>query len=457
MSETSIKIDHIIDELLEEKKFATIKDILSTINASEVIVLFEHIDKKEVPVIFRLLPKDTAAEAFMEMDHDFQELLIKSFSDSELKAVLDELYANDTADIIEEMPANVVERILNQVDPAIRKDINQLLQYPENSAGSIMTTEYVSLRLGMTVGEAINHIRNNGIDKKSFYACYVTKNRKLIGRISVKDLLLAKDDSVIIDDLMKTNVISVNTLDDKEEVAKLLSQYNYYALPVVDRDGRMVGIISFDDALDVMEDEATEDIEIMGGMTPSEKTYLRSSPLDLFRHRIGWLLLLMVSATFTGLIITNFENALAVQVVLAAFIPMLMDTGGNSGSQSSVTIIRALSLGEIEFRDIPKIVFKEFFTAFLCGLVLSCACFTKLMVIDRIILGNESVTLLVALTVCVTMWATVIIAKLIGCSLPLCAKKLGFDPAVMASPFITTIVDAVSLLVYFGIAKALLF
>lgn len=457
MSETSIKIDHIIDELLEEKKFATIKDILSTINASEVIVLFEHIDKKEVPVIFRLLPKDTAAEAFMEMDHDFQELLIKSFSDSELKAVLDELYANDTADIIEEMPANVVERILNQVDPAIRKDINQLLQYPENSAGSIMTTEYVSLRLGMTVGEAINHIRNNGIDKKSFYACYVTKNRKLIGRISVKDLLLAKDDSVIIDDLMKTNVISVNTLDDKEEVAKLLSQYNYYALPVVDRDGRMVGIISFDDALDVMEDEATEDIEIMGGMTPSEKTYLRSSPLDLFRHRIGWLLLLMVSATFTGLIITNFENALAVQVVLAAFIPLLMDTGGNSGSQSSVTIIRALSLGEIEFRDIPKIVFKEFFTAFLCGLVLSCACFAKLMVIDRIILGNESVTLLVALTVCVTMWATVIIAKLIGCSLPLCAKKLGFDPAVMASPFITTIVDAVSLLVYFGIAKALLF
>jgi len=355
------------------------------------------------------------------------------------------------------MKRNIVERILNQVDPAIRKDINQLLQYPENSAGSIMTTEYVSLRLGMTVGEAINHIRNNGIDKKSFYACYVTKNRKLIGRISVKDLLLAKDDSVIIDDLMKTNVISVNTLDDKEEVAKLLSQYNYYALPVVDRDGRMVGIISFDDALDVMEDEATEDIEIMGGMTPSEKTYLRSSPLDLFRHRIGWLLLLMVSATFTGLIITNFENALAVQVVLAAFIPMLMDTGGNSGSQSSVTIIRALSLGEIEFRDIPKIVFKEFFTAFLCGLVLSCACFAKLMVIDRIILGNESVTLLVALTVCVTMWATVIIAKLIGCSLPLCAKKLGFDPAVMASPFITTIVDAVSLLVYFGIAKALLF
>ncbi|MCR5172461.1 MAG: magnesium transporter [Treponema sp.] len=457
MSETSIKIDHIIYELLEEKKFATIKDILSTINASEVIVLFEHIDKKEVPVIFRLLPKDTAADAFMEMDHDFQELLIKSFSDSELKAVLDELYANDTADIIEEMPANVVERILNQVDPAIRKDINQLLQYPENSAGSIMTTEYVSLRLGITVGEAINHIRNTGINKKSFYACYVTKNRKLIGRISVKDLLLAKDDSVIIDDLMKTNVISVNTLDDKEEVAKLLSQYNYYALPVVDRDGRMVGIISFDDALDVMEDEATEDIEIMGGMTPSEKTYLRSSPLDLFKHRIGWLLLLMVSATFTGLIITNFENALAVQVVLAAFIPMLMDTGGNSGSQSSVTIIRALSLGEIEFRDIPKIVFKEFFTAFLCGLVLSCACFTKLMVIDRIILGNESVTLLVALTVCVTMWATVIIAKLIGCSLPLCAKKLGFDPAVMASPFITTIVDAVSLLVYFGIAKALLF
>ena len=457
MAEVSIKIDHIISDLIEEKKFSTIKDILSTISASEVCVLFEHIEKHHVPMVFRLLPKDTAADAFMEMDSDFQEMLIRSFSDSELKAILDELYANDTADIIEEMPANVVDRILNQVDPSIRKDINQLLQYPENSAGSIMTTEYVSLRLGTTVGEAINHIRRTGIDKKSFYACYVTQNKKLIGRLSVKDLLLAKDDTTKIDDLMKTNVISVNTLDDKEEVAKLLSQYNYYALPVVDKDGRMVGIISFDDALEVMEDEATEDIEIMGGMTPSEKTYLRSTPFDLFRHRIVWLLLLMVSATFTGLIITNFESALAVQVVLTAFIPMLMDTGGNSGSQSSVTIIRALSLGEIEFRDIPKIIAKEIFTALLCGLVLALACCVKMMVVDRFLLGNTDVTPSVVAVVCLTMCLTVVVAKLIGCSLPLIAKRLGFDPAVMASPFITTIVDAVSLLVYFGIATLVLF
>lgn len=457
MAELTATFEGTIQTLLEEKKFSTIKDVITTMAASDIAALFERIEEKQVPVLFRILPKDTAADVFVEMDSDFQEQLVRGFSDSELKAILDELYANDTADLIEELPANVVERVLRQVDPGTRNAVNQLLKYPENSAGSIMTTEYVSLKLGTTVGEAINQIRRTGVDKKSFYACYVTKNRKLLGRLSVKDLLLAKDDGMKIDDIMKTNVISVSTLDDKEEVSKLLSKYNFYAIPVVDKDSRMVGIITFDDALEVMEDEATEDIEIMGGMTPSEKTYLRSSPLELFKHRIIWLMLLMVSATFTGMIITGFESALAVQVVLTAFIPMLMDTGGNSGSQSSVTIIRALSLGEIEFRDLPHVVLKEAATALMCGVVLAAVCFAKLMLIDRLLFSNEAVTLFVALVVCLTMLCTVLVAKLIGCMLPLCAKRLGFDPAVMASPFITTIVDAVSLLVYFGIAKTVLF
>ncbi|MGI5058835.1 magnesium transporter [Treponema pectinovorum] len=452
-----ISTDERVCELLDEKNFSSIKEIVSSMPSAEIIALFERIDEKQVPVIFRLLPKDLAAEVFIEMDSDFQELLIKNFSDNELKAILDELYANDTADLVEEMPANVVKRILNQIDPSMRNDVNQLLQYPENSAGSIMTTEYIALRLGTTVGEAISKIREYGLNQKSFYSCYVTKNKKLIGRISLKDLVLAKDDSIKIDEIIKTNVISVKTNEDKEEVAKLLSKYNFYAIPVVDGENRMVGIISFDDALEVMEDEATEDIEIMAAMTPSQKTYLRSSPFDLFKHRIVWLLLLMVSATFTGMIITNFEHALAAQVILTAFIPMLMDTGGNTGSQSSVTIIRALSLGEIEFRDLPKVLLKEFCTAFLCALCLFAACFLKIFLIDYLLLGNEDVTYSINLVVCLTVAFTVVIAKLIGCTLPLLAKKLTLDPAVMASPFITTIVDAVSLIVYFTIAKTFLF
>ena len=457
MAELNVKIEEMIEALLAEKKYSTIKDVISTMVADDIVALFERIDEKQVPVLFRLLAKDKAADVFVEMDGDFQELLIRGFSDSELKAILDEMYTADAADLVDEMPANVVDRILKQINPATRKEINQLLQYPENSAGSIMSTEYVALRPGTTVGEAITQIRKSGFDNKSFYTCYVTQNKKLIGRLSVKDLLLAKDDGIKIDELMKGNVINVNTHDDKEKVSQLLSKYNFYGLPVVDGDNRMVGIISFDDALEVMEDEATEDIEIMGGMTPSEKTYLRSSPLDLFKHRIVWLLLLMVSATFTGMIITGFESALAVQVVLTAFIPMLMDTGGNSGSQSSVTIIRALSLEEVEFRDLPLVVWKEVRTAVLCGIALAAACFAKIMLVDRLLLRNDEVTLFVAFTVCATMAATVLVAKIIGCTLPLCAKKLRLDPAVMASPFITTIVDAVSLLVYFGIAKAVLF
>ncbi|MCI6798241.1 MAG: magnesium transporter [Spirochaetia bacterium] len=457
MAEFNATFEKTLNRLLEEKKYSSIKDILSTMAPEDVATIIQEMEDKAGPLIFRLLPKKIAADAFIEMESDFQEALIRGFSDNELTAILDELYVNEAVDIVEEMPANVVDRILTHVDADTRKAINQILQYPENSAGSIMTTEYVSLRLGTTVGQAINLIRRNGTDKKSFYTCYVTQNKKLIGRLSVKDLLLAKDDDIKIDDLMKTNVISVNTHADQEEVAQIFSKYNFMALPVVDKENRMVGIISFDDAIDVLEDETTEDIEIMGGMTPSDKTYLKASPFNLFKHRIGWLMLLMVSATFTGMIITNFESALAVQVVLTAFIPMLMDTGGNSGSQSSVTIIRSLSLGELDFSDLGSIIWKEIRTALLCGITLAAVCFAKLMLIDRLLLRNSEVTLMVATVVCTTMALTVLVAKIVGCSLPLFAKKLGFDPAVMASPFITTIVDALSLLVYFGIASAILF
>ena len=456
MADHTVTVESTLEALLVEKKYSTIRDILSTMNPADIASVFDGLEESRLPLLFRLLPKELAAETFVEMEPDAQELLIRGFSDSELREVLDELYVDDAVDIVEEMPANVVRRILSQADPDMRKDINEILRYPENSAGSIMTTEYVSLRPGMTVEEAILRIRRTGVDKETIYTCYVTKNRTLIGLVSVKDLLLAQDDDETVDKIMETNVISVHTHTDQEEVARMFSKYNFLALPVVDTENRMVGIVTFDDAMDVMEDEATEDMEIMGGMTPSDKTYLRSSTFDLFKHRIPWLMLLMVSATFTGLIITHFESALAAQVALTAFIPMLMDTGGNSGSQSSVTVIRSLSLGEIEFSDLPRVVWKEIRTAVLCGISLAAACFAKIMLVDRLMLGNEDVTCLVALVVCATMALTVLVAKVIGCALPMLAKKLGFDPAVMASPFITTIVDALSLLIYFGIASVLL-
>lgn len=456
MAEYNFSVEKALIQLLDDKKYHSLRDILCTMNPADIAAVFDELNEARLPLLFRLLPKELAAETFVEMEPDAQELLIRGFSDSELREVLDELYVDDAVDIVEEMPANVVRRILSQADPDMRKDINEILRYPENSAGSIMTTEYVSLRPGMTVEEAILRIRRTGVDKETIYTCYVTKNRTLIGLVSVKDLLLAQDDDETVDKIMETNVISVHTHTDQEEVARMFSKYNFLALPVVDTENRMVGIVTFDDAMDVMEDEATEDMEIMGGMTPSDKTYLRSSTFDLFKHRIPWLMLLMVSATFTGLIITHFESALAAQVALTAFIPMLMDTGGNSGSQSSVTVIRSLSLGEIEFSDLPRVVWKEIRTAVLCGISLAAACFAKIMLVDRLMLGNEDVTCLVALVVCATMALTVLVAKVIGCVLPMLAKKVGFDPAVMASPFITTIVDALSLLIYFGIASVLL-
>ena len=457
MAERFEIVEKAVLKMMEDKKYATLRDILVTMNPSDVAGLFDGLEEKQIPLMYRLLPKELAAETFVEMEPEAQELLIRSFSDNELKEVLDELYVDDAADLVEEMPANVVKRILLHADPEMRHSINQILRYPENSAGSIMTTEYVSLRPSMTVGEAILRIRRQGVDKETIYTCYVTApDRTLIGLVTVKDLLLAEDDEDKIEDLMITNLICVTTQTDQEEVARMFSKYNFLALPVVDGEHRMVGIVTFDDAMDVMEEEATEDMEIMAAMTPSEKTYLKSTPFDLFRHRIPWLMLLMVSATFTGMIITSFEEALALLPALTAFIPMLMDTGGNCGSQSSVTVIRALSLDELKFGDIFRVMWKEFRTAILCGATLAAVCFLKILLVDRLLMGNTSINLLVDGVVSLTLCVTVVIAKFVGCSLPLLAKRLGFDPAVMASPFITTIVDALSLLVYFLFAKTLL-
>ena len=456
MADHSVTVENTLQTLLTEKKYSTIRDILITMNPADIAAVFAGVEPDKLPLLFRLLPKELAAESFVEMESEEQETLIKGISDSELRQVMDELYVDDAVDIVEEMPANVVQRILAQSAPEMRKEINEILQYPENSAGSVMTTEYVKLSPDMTVGDAILRIRRTGVDKETIYTCYVLENRKLIGTVSVKSLLLAPSDLQTIDSVMESNLITVTTHTDQEEVARMMSKYNLLAIPVVDGDDRMVGIVTFDDAFDVMEDETTEDMEIMAGMTPSDKTYLRSSPFDLFRHRIPWLALLMVSATFTGLIISSFEEKLAAMVCLTAFIPMLMDTGGNSGSQSSVTVIRAISLGELEFRDLGKVIWKEVRTAVMCGLVLSVLCVAKILLVDHLMLHTEGVNFTVALTVGLTLAVTVLCAKIVGCTLPMLAKKLGFDPAVMASPFITTIVDALSLLVYFGIATALL-
>ena len=442
--------------MLEEKKYLPLREMLSTMNPSDVAGLFADLEDERIPLAFRLLPKELAAETFVEMEPEAQELLIRGFSDNELKEILAELYVDDAADLVEEMPANVVKRILKQADPEMRKSINQILRYPENSAGSLMTTEYVALRPQMTVEEAILRIRRQGVDKETIYTCYVTEGRKLIGLVTVKDLLLADDDEMQVRDIMLTNLISVTTHTDQEEVVRMFDKYHFLALPVVDGENRLVGIVTFDDAMDVMVDEATEDMEIMGGMLPSEKTYMRSSVFELFKNRIPWLMLLMVSATFTGLIITAFEGALAAQVALTAFIPMLMGTGGNSGSQSSVTVIRALSLGELEFSDIGRVIWKELRTAILCGIALALVCFAKIWLIDRMLMGNEDITLLINAVVCLTLAVTVVCAKFVGCILPMAAKALHLDPAVMASPFISTIVDALSLLVYFLFANALL-
>ncbi len=449
MKEPAVLFRETLVSLLEEKKYPTLRDVLVTLNPADIAALFEELPADRLPLLFRLLPKELAAETFVEMEPDEQELLIRGFSDNELKEVIDELYLDDAVDIVEEMPANVVKRILRSADPDTRKMINEILKYPEDSAGSIMTIEYVRLRRQFTVEQAIKHIRRTGIDKETIYTCYVTDdNRRLLGFVSVKTLLLS-DEEASIEDVMETNVIYVYTTEDRETVANLFHKYNFIALPVVDEEQRLVGIVTVDDALDVMQEEYTEDIEKMAAITPSGKPYLKTSVFALWKARIPWLLLLMISATFTGMIITAFEQALAAQVTLAAFIPMLMDTGGNCGSQSSATVIRGLSLDEIEFSDLLRVQWKEIRVAVLCGVTLAAASFAKLLLFDK-------VTLAVALVVCVTLAATVLCAKVVGCTLPILSMKVGFDPAVMSSPFITTIVDAISLMLYFSVATAVL-
>ena len=442
-------LEQTISSLLENKRYSSVKDILVTLNAADIAAIFGELSEDALPLLFRLLPKELAADAFVEMDADRQESLITRFSDTELKAVIDELYIDDAVDLVEEMPANVVKRILKQADPDTRKLINELLKYPDDCAGSIMNTEFVELRTRQTVADAIRVIRREGLEKETINDCFVTNaDRTLAGIISLRTLILSKDEDLV-EDRMDTNVISVTTMEDQESVAEKFKKYDLTAMPVVDGENRLVGIVTVDDAIDVMEEEATEDIEKMAAMTPSDKPYLKTSVWDIYKHRIPWLMLLMVSATFTGLIITKFEHALAAQVVLTAYIPMLMDTGGNSGSQSSVTIIRGLSLSEIHFKDIFAVLWKEIRVAVLCGLSLAVVNFAKLLLLDRV--GAQ-----VALVVSLTLVVTVAAAKFIGCTLPLLAKKIGFDPAVMASPLITTIVDALALLTYFGIASSLL-
>ena len=392
---------------------------------------------------------------FVELDGDNQELLIKAFSDRELKEVFDELFLDDTVDIVEEMPATVVRRIIKQADPETRRWINEILNYPKDCVGSIMTIEYVDLKAHLTVTEAFARIRKIGLDKETIYTCYVTDaNRKLLGYITAKDLMLA-DSSKLIGDIMEPNVLYVSTLDDQEDAVKMINQYDLLALPVVDGEQRLVGIVTIDDAMDVMQEEATEDIEKMGAITPSERPYLKSNVWSIGVQRVPWLLLLMVSATFTGAIISSFEDALKVVPVLTAFIPMLMGTGGNAGSQASVTVIRGLALEEIKTADVWRVLWKELRVSILCGIILAVAGFLKILLIDNLIL-QSSVGYLSAVVVCITMAATVVAAKLVGGSLPLLAKKLHLDPAVMASPFITTVVDAISLMIYFSVATWLL-
>lgn len=447
--ETKTNLSELILKLLEEKNYPELKELLVEMNPADISSIFEEIANEKIPLLFRLLPKVLAAETFVEMEADAQELLITGFSDNELKEVLDELYLDDTVDIVEEMPANVVKRILLNSDSDTRKMINEILKYPDDSAGSIMTIEYVSLRPGMTVEEAIKRIRRTGIDKETIYTCYVTDdNRFLQGSVTIKSLLLAEETEEIAD-LMDRKCISVHTMEDKEEVANKFNKYDLLAIPVVDDENRLVGIVTFDDAIDVMQDEATEDIKKMAAIIPSDKSYFKTTVFETWKARMPWLLLLMISATFTGMIITSFENALATCTILTAYIPMLMDTGGNSGGQASVTIIRALSLGEVEFRDILKVIWKEFRVSLACGITLTACNFVKLLVFDR-------VEFMIAIVICITLLMTVIIAKVIGCALPILTKKIGFDPAVMASPFITTMVDAISLLIYFKVASVLI-
>ena len=436
-------------ELIESKRFKKVQEILIEMNESDVADFISGLEAEKTLVIFRTLPKDFASDVFAYLEIDKQHEIIRSISDVEISHIMEDLATDDAVDMIEELPASIVRRVMQNTSPKTRNLINQYLKFPENCAGTIMTAEYVSLKKIMTVAEAIAYIRKNEMDKETIYTCYVTNaKRKLEGVVSLKDLVLASPDALI-EDLMDTNVIKATTTDDREDVAAIFNKYDLIALPIVDKENRLVGIVTVDDAVDVMEEEATEDVERMAAIVPSEKPYLKTGIFETFKQRIPWLMFLMLSAAFTGGIISFYEEALGKFVILTSFIPMLMGTGGNAGGQSSVTIIRGLSLGEIEFSNMLKVMWKEIRVAFLCGVVLAATNLLKLMFIDR-------VSAEVALVVCATLIATVVIAKLIGSVLPLFAEKAKLDPAVMASPFITTIVDALSLVIYFQIATYIL-
>lgn len=446
----------LLTELLSEKKYSQIRTMLLSQNAIDIAYLLTEIPPEKLLLVFRLLPKELAAEVFVEMDSEQQMLLIKGFNDTELHAVFNELFVDDTVDIIEEMPANVVKRILANTDAETRKSINEILNYPDDSAGSIMTVEFVHLKPAMTIRQALDVIKKTGVDKETIYTCYVTdRDRHLIGVVTVKDMLLAEE-NVSIGEIMEENIIHAHTLEDREEVANLFREYGLMALPVVDNEDRLVGIVTYDDAIDVIVEESDEDAQVMAAITPSDKPYLKTGVFMIWKNRIPWLLIMMLSATFTGMIISGFESALAAQVALTAFIPMLMSTGGNTGSQSSATIIRGLSMGEVEFRDIFRVIWKELRVGVLCAVTLACANFVKIWLFDILLLKTDGLTLAVDAVVCITLALTVVTAKLVGCTLPILAKKIKLDPAVMASPFITTILDAVSLLIYFALASAIL-
>lgn len=455
MSEESKVLYDEICELLEQRKFNTLRDIITQMNEVDIAELIDEATPEQAVIIFRLLPKQLAAEAFAYMDSDTRERLVVVLADRELRLVMQELFVDDVASMLEEMPASVVKKMLKATSAEDRREINQILQYPEDSAGSVLTTECVRLKATMTVADAFEYIRAYGPDKETIYTCYVTDaNRYLQGVLTVKDLLLAKS-ADIVGELMETNVISAHTTDDREEVAKTFTKYDFSALPVVDKENRLVGIITVDDIVDVIEQEATEDIEKMAAIVPGDKPYLKTGVIETVKNRIPWLVLLMFLATFTGMIITSFENSLAGSIALTAFIPMIMNTGGNSGSQSSVAIIRSLALDDIEFKDIGRIIFKEARVSLLCGIILAVCNFGKILLVDNIIM-KSGISTEVAAVVCITLLVTVVAAKIIGCTLPLLAKLCRLDPAVMASPFITTIVDAISLFVYFQIASAML-
>ena len=451
MSEISIDtLKTMLANLDDAKKYQSLRDVMETLPAPDLAAVFEDLPAEKLPVLFRLCPKDLAADVFAELTPATQQQLIDGLTDTELKAVVDELFVDDATDLVEEMPANVVKRILAQAEPATRRMINELLKYPEDSAGGVMTTELMALRPDMTVAQAMDTIRENGFDKETINNCYVTDDsRRLIGVVSLRALVLAKNTEEPIKDLMDSNVVSVSTTTDQEDVSKLFEKYGFLAIPVVDAENRLVGIVTIDDAISILQDEASEDIAKMNAIGPSDKPYFKQSMWDLYKSRAPWLLFLMISATFSSLVIRGYEDALAAMTVLTAYIPMLTDAGGNAGSQSTSTIIRGMAVGDIQPHDLPRILWRESRVALLCGGTLAVCNFAKMLLFDRIAAP-------VALVVCLTLICTILLSQIIGGILPVAAEKLHVDPAVMASPLITTIVDTTTLLVYFNIAKALL-